>query len=611
MTQPDALFPADATNFGSFADFAAKTQADYQAEQRGAEVNRWGLLGLLGDLPIIGPVIDALINLLSGGGQTSGGIDDLLGLLGNIPQIVGNAQTLLDAVFNALTGSGTLDNTLQDLSQALQNIPSGNVTGAAGPATMFDSIFGVIDAFLGGAVGTPGATGGSLADVTNVSGQVASNSALGAYAWQIANILNNTPVARGMLPTGRANYDITSANTFLATTQSASLSASFGLLQSMPVGAISWYGYGTSGITAFYINIRKVNPVTGVRDLVDHSSNIVGNLQPGTTAADGDWMFYQLPTPLAGLATDSYFVEFVPVGGTHHIRGMSFSDAIKDHPLAATPCVGTVVDYSSNPNSPTASLAKATAGPNVAWVEFAVSTGGAADHHEPAIFTFSDGGESVPIPSWCNRVDAIPLGKGGNGHDGATLGFAGEAGQPGRFAPVTWERGPDFSGDSTLITFDVLSDGSAKVAIPGHETRADPGTNGPGTKFGLVPVGPGPGVLTYNGQSYTGGVDQRVTGGAGANPGGAGNGGNGAFFQAGGQGGKATAWVCFRQVEVPNETPTGDTTPPAPPDLITLISATVSTLTVTVSGATDPGLDPAPVPYPSVDLYPATNLFPT
>lgn len=508
------------------------------------------------------------------------------GLPEALQDAVGRFQLIIDTVLSALTKLPVVGGTLPQLFQMLGIIPGDSVQGAAGPLTMFDTAFAIIDAFLSGAVGVPGSTGGSLADVTNVAGELGSKSAQGAFAWQIVNMLNNTPVARGMLPTGRANYDITSANTFLATTQAAALSPSFGLLQAMPLGVFSWYGYGTSGITAFYINIRKVNPATGVRDLVHHSANIVGNLQPGTTPADADWMFYELPAALAGEATDNYFAELVPVGGTHYVRGMSFSDNIKDHPYAATPCVGTVANYSSNPNSPAASLPKATAGPNVPWIEFAVSIGGAADHHEPQIRTLADDGESIPIPSWCNRVDAIPLSKGGDGHAGLTAGFAGEPGQPGKFAPVTWERGTDFTGSATLITFNVLPDGSAKLSIPGHDTTAAPGENGASTKFGLTPVGKGPGVLSYNGQNYTAGVDQKVAGGPGANPGGAGNGGNGLFFQAGGPGGKPAGWVCFRQVEVPGESTGGDTTPPTPPTL-TFDASTLSTLTVTASGATD------------------------
>ncbi|OCB57633.1 hypothetical protein A5677_16840, partial [Mycobacterium malmoense] len=418
---------------------------------------------------------------------------------------------VVNTITNALTGGTSLTNTLEDLGAALGVIPPGNVQGAAGPATIFDSIFGIIDAFLGGAVGAPGSTGGSLADVTNVSGQVASNAYLGGEAWRIANILNNTPVARGMLPTGRANYDITSANTFLATTQSAALSASLPVLQAMPIGVISWYGYGSSGITAFYLNIRKVNPSTGVRDLVYHSGNIVANLQPGTTAADADWMFCEIPSPIAAEATDTYYAEYVPVGGTHYIRGMSFSDNIKDHPLAAAPCVGTVVDYSSSPDSPASSLPKATAAPGVPWTEYAVSLAGAADHHEPQIEDLEFDGQTIPIPSWCNRLDLIPLGRGGKGADGVfdllRGGFLnGQPGQPGSYGPVTLIRDTDWSGDGTLVTFNILTDGSGQLSIPGHAAVGLPGADGQSAQFGLTPVGKGPGILDYNGQKYAGGA---------------------------------------------------------------------------------------------------------
>ncbi|WP_136246038.1 hypothetical protein [Mycobacterium intracellulare] len=496
-------------------------------------------------------------------------------------------KALINTITNKLTGGSSLTNTLEDLAEALGLIPPDNVQGAGGPATIFGSIFGIIDAWLSGSVGQPGSTGGSLADVTNVAGQVASNAYLGGEAWRIANILNNTPVARGMLPTGRANYDITSANTFLATTQSAALSANFAMLQAMPIGVISWYGYGSSGITAFYINIRKTNPATGVRDLVYHSDNIVANLQPGSTAADADWMFCEIPAAVAAQATDNYYVEWVPVGGTHHIRGMSFTDTIKDHPLAAAPCVGTVVDYTSNPDDPAASLPKATAGPGVPWVEYAVSLSGAADHREPLIETMQFDGQTVPIPSWCNKLDLVPLGAGGKGHAGTLPGVNGQPGQPASFAPITFERDVHWTGDGTLVTFNVLDDGGAKLSIPGHDTTSAPGADGEGVQFGLVPVGKGPGVLDYNGQKYTGGVDQKAWGGAGADPGGGGNGGRGLAFQDGGPGGKPIGWVCFRQDAVDGETSGGDITPPNIDDLDVTISTTANSFTITMTGAVD------------------------
>lgn len=42
MTQPDGLWPPTSSNFSSFSAFAAKTQADYEAERYGNEQDRWG-----------------------------------------------------------------------------------------------------------------------------------------------------------------------------------------------------------------------------------------------------------------------------------------------------------------------------------------------------------------------------------------------------------------------------------------------------------------------------------------------------------------------------------------------------------------------------------------
>jgi len=514
--------------------------------------------------------------------------DWIAGLSDSLQAILARIQALIDTAVNALTGGSSTGNALQDLFEALGLIPPDNVQGSGGPATIGASIFGVIDAWLSGAVGAPGSSGGSLADVTNVSGQVASNAYLGGEAWRITNMLNNTPVARGMLPTGRANYDLTSANTYLATTQSAALSASMPVLQAMPIGVISWYGYGSSGITAFYVNIRKVNPTTGARDLVYHSGNVVSSLQPGTTAADADWMFCELDTPIAAQATDTYYVEFVPVGGTHNIRGMSFTDTIKDHPLAAAPCIGATVDYTSSPNSPTASLAKATAAPGVPWFEYAVSTSGAADHREPVREDMQYDGQTLPIPSWCNKLDLIPLGTGGDGAAGTILPPQnGLPGQPASFAPITFTRGTHWTDDSTLVTFNILEDGSAKLSIPGYDTTSAAGADGQGVQFGLQPVGRGPGVLDYNGQKYTGGVDQKAWGGPGANPGGGGNGGRGLALQGGGKGGTPIGFVCFRQEAVDGESSGGDTTPPNIDDLAVTVETTSTSVTLTITGAVD------------------------
>lgn len=529
---------------------------------------------------------------------------DLFGFLGNpsgigtgdvqpglqdapiVESVVERWQLGIDTLFGAAAGvDGPIGTTLEQLREALRSFDPTAIGGAAGPANMRDSIFGILDSFISGFTGVPGATGGSLAVATNVATQVSSNATLGAYAWELANVVNNTPVARGFLPTGRSNYDITSANTFLACTQSAALSVSFGLLQSMAIGVISWNGYGTSGMTAFYVNVRKVNLATGERTLVHHSANILGSINSGSVPADAEFMFYEIPTPLAGAYADFYYAELVPVGGTHYVRGMSFSDGIPDHPLSNVPNYGTTVDYSANPNSPTTTLPKATGGPNVFWMEFATALGGTADHREPQVRSLDDDGDTIPIPDWCNRVDAIGLGRGGDGVGGATLGFSGRPGDPGVYAAVTWERGTHFFGGE-VVTFNAVAR-TAKLSIPGHEVIAAGGANGEGLDLGLSPVGRGPGIYEYNGQTYVGGADQRVAGADGTDPGGAGNGGVGLLFQGGGDGGKATGWVCFRQVEVPGETPTGDNTPPTAPTSVTFSSITQNSATVTITGGTD------------------------
>lgn len=563
------------------------------AEVPGAQLPSPGdLLGFVENLieGIIREVVRAVVGIVLPGdasGQLSDWASGIAGTLLSIPgEIIARVQLLIDTLLSALTKIPVIGGTLEDLFEMLHLIPADSVQGAAGGGNMFESIFGIIDSIIGGLVGRPGATGGSLAVLTDAAGEVGANAYLGGEAWRITNMVNNTPVARGFMPTGRANYAWETCNTYVASTQAAALSVSLPILQAMPIGVTSFYGYGTSGMTALYINIRKVNPLTGVRDLVYHSPNGISELAIGTSSDDADFFFDEMASKIAAEATDTYYAEMVPVGGTLYVRGISFSDNVKDHPTAPAPCTGTTVDYSVSPNSPAPSLSKATAGPGMPWVEYAVEKGAVNDHREPRKFTFDFDGETIPIPSWCNRVDLIALGEGGDGHASGLAGFVGNPGYPGKFMAITLVRGVDFSDDETFITFNALTDGSAKLSIPGHDVTAPPGADGPSISFGITPVGHGPGVLEYNGQTYSGGVDQKSPGGAGTDPGGGGNGGKGLLGQAGGKGGKPAGWVCFRQVEVPDEASTGDTTPPTAPTVV-LVDATYSTLTVKATGGTD------------------------
>ena len=430
----------------------------------------------------------------------------------------------------------------------------------------------------------------------NVSKIISSMAALGKYAWEILGIRNNTPVYTGMLPSGKSNFPLDGINTDLACTQSASLIAAYRIEESMPLGVVSWLGYGTAGITAFYCNIWKIDATSGDWSLVVHSPNIVANLNPGATP---QWNFYELASPVAAVAGEEYAFEFVSVGGTHTIRGIDKGDSIPDHPFAKVVRMAATRNNTS-PTSPPSSIAKASVvrSNKVPWVEVAIDTGNTPGYFDP-IEVYMTGDGSVPIPKWAGYIDAIGLGGGGGGNHGGTAGFYGEGGYAGKWAKKTWVRGVDFDSTYTHVDF-TLGHGGAGGFIPftpgaagtssvwtlgAHTLTAGGGEGGDALRFGGHTVGQGPGNTTFNDVTFVGGGDQNVYG-SGGTTGGGGAGGNWISFQAGGRGGNGAGWVVFRQGEIEGGGEIPDTTPPTPPELL-LDTSTYTTITVTATGATD------------------------
>ena len=524
-------------------------------------------------------------------------MDQVSGLGDVVEGLISRIQLVVDAVVNAFTGQTTLLHTIEDLALALLNIPFGNVVGVGGPTDIGQSILAVIDNLIGGLVGTPG-EGASFADVFNISRLVSSMASLGSLAWEILGIRNNTPIASGFLPNGKSNFPYTDINTTLDCTQAASLIATYRIGESSPLGVVSWLGYGTAGLTAFYVNVWQVDATSGDWTLVHHSPNIVADLTLGATQ---QWQFYELADPLAVVAGEQYAFELVPVGATHHVRGISTTDTIPDHPHAVI--VGAAATRNNTtPTSPPSTIAKAsvTRSGNVPWLELAIDTGNSPGYHDPVTIYFTEDG-SIPIPAWAGFLDGVICAGGGGARSGGTAGFWGEGGHAGRFAAVTWERGVDFD-DSTISVaftagaggtggiplFDPLGGdgGDSTLTITGHTLTATGGKGGAALHFGGQMIGDGPGTYTFNGEPYVGGGNQYAYGAPGASPGGGGGGGNWFSFSSGGAGAPGAGWVRFRQGPIEGGGDIPDTTPPTPPTIL-LDDETFTTITVTATGSVD------------------------
>lgn len=514
------------------------------------------------------------------------------GLSNTFQEVLSRWQLIIDTVVNGITGSNNALHSLEDLFEAVTHIPLFKILGFGGPGDANTTFEEFLSHLLGGMSGStdPNSNGG-FADLFNVAKLLQTAAAMGESAFQILSIRNNTPVNTGLLPSGRSNYGLTSVNTTLSATQSASLIATMRVEQDIALGVVSWLGCGTSGITAFYVNIWKLDGVSGDWALVHHSPSVLSELTAGSTP---NWTFYQLDTPVDQKAGETYAYELVPVGGTHSVRGISTTDDIPDHPFAQVVGLAATRDNTSTPNSPPSTIAKASVvrSGNIPWIETAIDTGNGVGYYDPIGDYVTESG-TVPIPSWCNFVDVVAVGGAGGGQMGLTLGFHGESGSPGLYKSATWQRGIHF-GDDAVMTFtkgvggpggrighDDGENGTASSwSIPDYSITGEPGVGGTELQLGSNPIGRGPGTIEYKGEKYVGGGDQKVPGADGASPAGGGNGGNGLTFQFGGKGADGRGWYRFRQNPLEGESIIG-----GPGQvLIPSIESTASLGTPTVTG---------------------------
>lgn len=513
------------------------------------------------------------------------------GLANSFQEALSRWQLIIDTVVNGITGSNNALHSLEDLFDAVTHIPLFKILGFGGPGDANTTFEEFLSHLLGGMQGSDPNSNGGFADLYNVAKLLQTAAAMGESAFQILSIRNNTPVNTGLLPSGRSNYGLTSVNTTLSATQSASLIATMRVEQDIALGVVSWLGCGTSGITAFYVNIWKLDGASGDWTLVHHSPSVLSELTAGSTP---NWTFYQLDTPVDQKAGETYAYELVPVGGTHSVRGISTTDDIPDHPFAQVVGLAATRDNTSSPNSPPSTIAKASVvrSGNIPWIETAIDTGSGVGYYDPiSVYVVEDG--DIPVPSWVNFIDPGAVGAGGGGQMGLTLGFHGEPGSPGLFNATTWQRGVHF-GDNAVLHFtkgiggpggrpghDDGEDGTASVwSLPDYTLTAEGGLGGTELQLGSNPIGRGPGTFEYKGEKYVWGADQNVPGRDGVPAGGGGNGGNGLTFQPGGKGADGAGRVRFRQNPLEGESIIG-----GPGQvLIPSIESTASLGTPTVSG---------------------------
>lgn len=517
------------------------------------------LLDALG-LDVLGNLADKIFDLA----------DEVSGWFGDTQGVIGNVSSLFSTVLDRLADLDILDvpdgSLFDAIGDALANIPFLNILGFGGPADIGGSFQETWDQLIGGFVGAVG-SGSGLSDLFNIAQEVSSNAFKGFLSLDILGIRNNKGFGSGMLSSSTASIPLTqvavggSAPTFGVTSTTA-ITLYERVQESAECGVVRWMGSGTTNITGFFLNIYKMDPSTGDRTCVYTSGDIKADLSATMTTNK-----HVMSTPIQREPSEIYGYELALTGtGTHTVVGQS--SWIHADPDVYPRKMSSVRSGGSVSVSTMQSSGSITYGSNIPFIEIAVGLDDVVIPHSPetVLFNTVQSGTSLPIPSWANFVEAIPLGGGGGGRQGGTWGVSGEGGENGNWNTDTWERGVDWAAaESVSLSITVAAGGAggtgiganggtSSVTLPastGHSAQTLNATGGEGgdalNAGGGDKQGQSPGNITYGGVIYQGGAAQNTFGGNGSAPGGGGAGGNYVSFQHGGDGARGAVWIRFKQ----------------------------------------------------------------
>lgn len=486
---------------------------------------------------------------------------DLSDLRDRIEQALATFIEALQGVIPDLPGFGDLLDLVRDL---LQRIPPLNILGVGGPQNIGASLQETWNQFVGGLVGQIGETAG-LSDLFNIGREISSRASLGAFSWDVLGIRTNKGFDSGFLDSTEAPFALSSvafastAPTFTVS-QSASTILFHRFNESGPFGVVSWQGQGNTNITAFHVNVWRMDTTDGSLELVHRSPNLLGDLS-STLAAHA----YEFSD--AGIERepgDVFGAELEVVGtGTHEVVGQQTwlpDQLVFPRRWAATRNTGG--------NAPPSTIAgeSVTYSPNTPFVEFGVAMAGVPIPHRPETTYFNQPGAqpTLPVPSWADVVDLIPVGAGGGG-GGSVGALTGQGGEAGQFNPVSLVVGVDIkpgtvisvvvgaggsggiigqsgsAGGNTTVTYIDMDDQEQTVTAAGGVGGGPGPVPAPGNDNNQF--GSSPGSVTVDGIEYRGGGSAWSS--LGAPPGG---GGSGALpWLLGYEGAPGAAWIVTRQ----------------------------------------------------------------
>lgn len=496
----------------------------------------------------------------------------------NLEDLGGRVQDVLNHGWTAIFGDdeGIIDRTADEFEFALRNIPALNVLGV-GAANMVDTVTDILDNVWRGLMRAPSASGKSIADVANAASNTSevADTGLQVGEWNnaVLGIRDNNGFDSGMDPTAIANYELpgptaSGADPAYVTVGSATVPVVFWLSPDDAVrGSFAWYGRGAANITAFYIDVYRVNKDTAQLEFLHTSPDQVPKLSANWKA-----LRYNMQTAdrVAVAHGDILAFGFRLQGtGTHHVVGKwagwlpPDTDMVPPHPAAVRPAAGVgTIDLSSLSYTG-----------DIPWVAVGIVEGDVPPpYFAPRTTAYTTYGTYVyNVPSWAKYVDGVYASAGGGGAGGNPIApVHGRGGAAGEWVAETLVRGVDFPDvpNATLtitvalngVRGNVNTNGSKggdtfRHAITGGkaEVRAVGGDGGSGQETSAAGGG-NMGNFEYEGSIYTGGNGGiSVAGQAGhqgSPPGGGGGGGAGGTWGVawpGGHGGHGGAFFTARQ----------------------------------------------------------------
>jgi hypothetical protein len=456
-----------------------------------------------------------------------------------------------------------------------------DLTGILGGANVGDTIQDFVDKGVQGIVNDVGTlTGQSLAafnqQISNMArflGFVTSGAAPTNSVAQIASAVDNTVKARAVQKAFNENIDPTTDATFplsnvwqnatLPTVQSTAGATVMGDITIRDGGdknAVTWYGYPTSGaytnITDFRVNVYSINKTTNVRTKVHGSINLIGSATPPGTGSAPVFNSYNLPASIVNTPGDRLTAEIAILGtGTYNVVGQTISAQIPFHSVyglhgltrasAAAPTTANPPGVGGSPLSYSRAIP---------WL--GMSGVQSATQFTPVTIPYYGSDSFNPSTyQWANYMDIMVCGPGGRGANGSGYwgGMAGHEGAWGTYAGLPKSV---WGAVTTSISITAgQSQTASTVTVPGWGTISGPGganeVNVSGTNnFGQAPA-PGAADAYVSSIRYPGGAGGASPQANGAQPGGAGAGGNAPFTVGtniyGGNGGDGMAYLRLYQ----------------------------------------------------------------